>query len=195
MTARDLVKAALPEPLLALVRDVRRAEPGARAELLRLAIAGDRARHLPQGTGKVVFICHGNVLRSAVAEALFRRDAPEWAERAASAGLHTRVGRPADERGRVVARELGLSLEEHRSQPLTAELAAGADLLVVMDRVNLAEARSRFPDRKDRVIRLGRLTAGPPDIPDPYMGTLDDVRTAYHRVAEGVGELIRQLRA
>lgn len=196
MTFKGMIKSLLPAPMLQLVRDLRRAEPGARLELLRIAATDDPARHLPgSGGGTIVFICHGNVLRSAVAEALFRRKAPDLAHRAASAGLHTRVGRTADPRGQIVARELGVELKDHRSRPLDRELVAGADLLVVMDRVNLAEARSRHPEARDRVIRLGRLTLGPADIPDPYMGTEDDVRAAYHRVGEGVTELIRQLKA
>lgn len=196
MTARALLKSLLPSPVLQLIRDLRRAEPGARLELLLLAATDDPARHLPgTGEGAIVFICHGNVLRSAVAEALFRLRAPELAHRAASAGLHTRVGRPADPRGQIVARELGVELKDHRSRPLASDLVAGADLLVVMDRVNLAETRSRHPEARNRAIRLGRLTRGPADIPDPYMGSEDDVRAAYHRVAEGVTELIRQLKA
>ncbi|HEU5217621.1 MAG TPA: hypothetical protein VFU23_03130, partial [Gemmatimonadales bacterium] len=70
---RDALKRLTPAPLLRAVRLVRQVEPGARTTLIRLAARralGGVPNPLPSGLPAapgVLFICHGNILRSPLA--------------------------------------------------------------------------------------------------------------------------------
>jgi protein-tyrosine-phosphatase len=147
----------------------------------------------------LVPICHGNILRSAYAEALLKSSgisALVPGLRVASAGLHANPGRPADPRGVAVALEQGLDLSGHRASMLDAALVAAADLLLVMDHVNAAELVSRYPQSAQKVVLLGSfdpVNAGDPAIPDPYTGDLDAVRESYRRVSAAVAGLMAVL--
>lgn len=143
----------------------------------------------------VVFVCHGNILRSPFAAALLARELnanyPDVV--IGSAGLHARSGRPADPRGIVAAQSADIDLRSHRAAPLTAELVRAADLLVVMDFANEAECIAWFPDAEGKVRLLGAFDAtGSRDsieIPDPY--TLDGAAVAhcYENVARCISGL------
>lgn len=199
-----MLKRLLPGPVVALIRDWRQTEPAARLTLLRLRVSFLRQadQGLPANfpnAATVLFVCHGNILRSAVGAELLghavRSGAAPAGVRAHSAGLHARLGKSADPRGRQVAAELGISLEQHRSQPVTEELIGTADLILVMDRVNQAELIARHPSAATRVRLLGVFTDGDPVIVDPYSGSLDDVRATFGRVREGVRGFVDRLAA
>jgi protein-tyrosine-phosphatase len=161
--------------------------------LLLLRMSGRRRDTLPRqirAVRKVVFVCHGNIMRSPVAAACFRRLAAHTGEQAPrfvveSAGLFARAGRSTDARALEVAETMGLSLREHSASPLTAEVVNDADLIVLMDEMNEAVCLSRFPHAEDKVVMLGafgRLPGEPTEIDDPYMGNLDTVRSCFGRV-------------
>ncbi len=131
-----------------------------------------------------LFVCHGNIIRSPLASALLKRALVQRGQTAisvTSAGLGAKQGRSADERVIQAARELGVSLDEHRAQSLTAKLVAEADVIFVMDFRNEAVLLARFPEAKAKVSLLTySCDHGHPsedkEIADPYRGSLDDVR-------------------
>jgi protein-tyrosine phosphatase len=201
---RSTLKTALPRGVVQLLRDLRRIERGARVTYLRLAWQRRGGRESPRPipstrNAALVTICHGNVLRSAYAEALLKQlavTARAPGVRVSSAGLHAVAGKSADPRGVEVARENGLDLSAHHATPLTAEIVAAADLLLVMDYVNAAEVVSRHPDAADKVMLLGQFdpaVQGDPTIPDPYNGDIDAVRASYGQVAAAVRGLVATL--
>jgi protein-tyrosine-phosphatase len=200
---RALLKAVLPEGIVRTVGDLSRVDPRARGTYLRLLRERRRDQappHVSLATHpSVVMICHGNILRSAFAGALLQQavvDRRAPGAKVSSAGLHAVPGRSADPRGVVVAREWGMDLTSHHATMLTAEAAAAADLLLVMDYQNAAEAVSRYPDAARKVVLLGRFDrawAGDPVIPDPYGGDVSAVRSSYGRVAAAVEGLVTAL--
>jgi len=140
----------------------------------------------------VVFICHGNIMRSPMAETMFRAAAPHI--RVESAGTFAVAGRNADDRAARVATEFGYSLERHRAQPLSSEMIDAADLLVVMDYVNYIVVTDRFPQAARKTLLLGSLERGAAlEIDDPYEGTLDDVRKAYTRIQTCLKRLVEEI--
>ncbi len=140
-----------------------------------------RFRPFREPVRSVVFICHGNIMRSPMAEAMFRAAAPHV--RVESAGTFAVPGRNADARAARVATEFGFSLERHHAQPLSQEMIDRADLLVVMDYVNYIVVTDRFPQAARKTLLLGSLERGAAlQIDDPYEGNLDDVRSAYKRI-------------
>ena len=102
----------------------------------------------------VVFVCTGNICRSPMAEYVFREAAGTgFGWEACSAGLSASFGYPASREAVDVLRERGIELGAHGSRPLTPELVAAADEIVVMTRGHreeiadwLPEAASKKPD-------------------------------------------------
>jgi protein-tyrosine-phosphatase/predicted ATP-grasp superfamily ATP-dependent carboligase len=151
-----------------------------------------RYRPLRQEVRSVVFICHGNIMRSPMAEALVRAAAPDI--RVESAGTFAVPNRNADSRAARIAAEFGISLDNHRARPITREMVAAAGLLVVMDYTNYIVLTERFPEAAGKTILFGSLERGAPfEIDDPYEGTLDDVRIAYRRIQTCSQRLVEEM--
>jgi protein-tyrosine-phosphatase len=197
---RNILKTALPNRIVQIMRDLGRVQSGARATYLRLLWQRRRGRRAAADSltrhSKVVMICHGNILRSAFAEALLREAV--LTHRApgllvSSAGLHAVPGKSADPRGVVVAKEWGVDLTAHRATRLSAEAVAAADLILVMDLLNLAELVWAYPGAADKVALLGEFDpvwTNDPVISDPYSGDLEEVRVSYGRVVAAVEGLV-----
>ncbi|HJU27846.1 MAG TPA: ATP-grasp domain-containing protein, partial [Candidatus Binataceae bacterium] len=102
------------------------------AELLRLRAlrAIGRGRDSPRmdlaGIRSVLFICHGNIIRSPMAEALLRKYLANGMGRSlldiSSAGLIAHPDQCADDRAKLVAMEFGVSLDDHKPRQLTREM-------------------------------------------------------------------------
>jgi protein-tyrosine phosphatase len=138
---------------------------------------------IPGGVRSILFVCHGNIIRSPMAAALMRKYL-SGADRQlfiASAGLHARPGREADRRALLVSRELGISLDDHRAQQLTSDMVRDTDVIFVMDFLNEAELLGRYPWAKRKVFLIGACILEAPSIAvaDPYSGEETDVRCCY----------------
>jgi protein-tyrosine-phosphatase len=146
----------------------------------------------------VLFVCHGNIMRSPMAAELFRARIGTLAEdiSVASAGTWTTKGRPADPRAVAAASALGVSLKAHRSQPITPALMAGSDLVCVMDYRNEVDVLTRFPGSAKKTILLGGVDPSASDgpmIPDPYSMAPEAVDECYRRVDRAVAALVKAL--
>jgi protein-tyrosine-phosphatase/predicted ATP-grasp superfamily ATP-dependent carboligase len=161
-----------------------------------LARRRQRPRALPARVRSILFLCHGNIIRSALAEALVRRELAALNLRIASAGVGARTGREPDERACEVARELGVSLEGHRARPVTDALLAAADVVFVMDELNEGLLLSLHPHARRKLRFLGEWdpAAASRVIHDPYCGSLEDVRRCGRRIQACAVELGRVLK-
>jgi protein-tyrosine-phosphatase len=150
----------------------------------RLGLIRDRSRRVSADVGTIVFVCHGNIIRSPMAEALLRKLVGEASHVAVnSAGLFAKAGKLADPRARAAAANFAISLEEHRAKPLTSELVEQADLILVMDFYNEAVLLSRFPQARRKTFLLGAFpslqSSNSLEINDPYDGELADVQICF----------------
>lgn len=118
---------------------------------------------------RVLLVCTGNTCRSPLAEVMLGQLRPDWEVR--SAGVHTEEGLPASQHSQQVARELGLSLDKHRSQPVTAELVTWPDHILCLTEAHRQRLVNRFPEARERTQRLGSS-----DIPDPVGQPLEKYR-------------------
>ncbi|MCL4820796.1 MAG: low molecular weight phosphotyrosine protein phosphatase [Vicinamibacteria bacterium] len=125
---------------------------------------------------RVLFVCSGNICRSPLAEAVFRKLAAEagLAERFEidSAGMHGfHEGEPADPRTRRVAKRHGYDVTSI-SRPVRGDDLERFDLIVAMDRSHKRELLARGGKACAGKIRLLREfdPGGDPDVPDPYYG-------------------------
>src|SRR5579885_335754 len=150
---------------------------------------------LPGDVRSVLFVCHGNIIRSPMAEALLRRSCAVLAR---SAGLQASNGRAADPRAIRIAPEFGVSLDRHAAAPLTEDLVREADVIFVMDGLNEARLLERFPAVRGKVRLLGAFAPqamGDCEIPDPYEGREQDVRDCYRILERCVAAVAAQINA
>jgi protein-tyrosine-phosphatase/predicted ATP-grasp superfamily ATP-dependent carboligase len=102
----------------------------------------------------LLFLCYGNICRSPFAEAVARQMLPAgW--QMASAGFFEAPGRPSPENLYRAALRLGIDLAAARSQRVTPELVASADLILVMDLENYRRVAADFPQAISRTTLLG----------------------------------------
>ncbi|WP_433435243.1 hypothetical protein [Nonomuraea sp. CA-141351] len=109
----------------------------------------------------ILFVCTGNMCRSPLAERLTRSVlGPQFL--VTSAGTHAEPGVEMAERAQQVLTSLGGDPAGFVSQPLTAELLAGADLVLTATRAHRAESVTRHLQAAPRVftiVEFGALTA------------------------------------
>jgi protein-tyrosine phosphatase len=145
----------------------------------------------------VLFVCAGNICRSPIAEAAFKKIAESRPALAAlevgSAGTIAMDGNTALRESRVVAwEELGLDVSRHRAR--NAEGLA-ADLILTMDRRVTREAKRL--GMQGNVVMLGEYAGEGEIVEDPYGGVLDVhrecARQIQHLVEAAADRLEREL--
>ncbi|WP_088181643.1 arsenate reductase/protein-tyrosine-phosphatase family protein [Sphingobium sp. Z007] len=167
-TFRGLVRLALSYPQLWLGR------------------SGSRAPD-PAQVRRLVFVCQGNICRSAFADVAGRRAGLNTA----SFGLSTTTGRAAHDAAIVAARAMGHDLSDHRAIDLKDYAPQDGDLLLAMEvrQLHRLAADPRLSGLP-RVL-LGRWTRPMlPHLHDPY--GLDDryMATCLRRIDRAVPGLV-----
>ena len=119
----------------------------------------------------ILMVCTGNNCRSPLAEVIAERYATERGrnivvQSASTLGLD---GRLAHKNSVRVAKEIGLDLSGHQSQPLTRELMEWADFALGMEIMHAGHMRERYPEADDKIMLLGTF-GGVYEISDPIGG-------------------------
>ena len=152
----------------------------------------------------VLFVCLGNICRSPLAEALFRKAATDAGiesrfriDSAGTSGYHD--GDAPDDRTTETARRRGIDVTGV-SRRVTAADVDEFDYLVVMDGDNLREVRRLVDDREDgpRVLRLREHDVeaeGDLDVPDPYFGGSHGFEHVHDIVERSTRRLLEHIRA
>lgn len=153
---------------------------------------------------KIVFVCLGNIVRSPLAENMFRHltriDGIEDQFSVDSAGVgdwHT--GEPPDSRMRRVAQKHGL-VYDGRARQITRRDLQDFDLVIAMDRDNAAYlhrlASSADEEAKIHLLReFDSLGSAQASVPDPYYGNLDDFEEVYQIVERSCQGLLASIQA
>lgn len=152
----------------------------------------------PFAPRSVLFVCSGNIMRSPLAAAVFRSTLRELGATGVvvdSSGLHTPPGRPADPRAIEAATQAGVSLDDHRSKPMSAELARDFEAIFVMDRVQQLELEDRFAACAAKTYILGVQLPGVSavEIDDPYLADAKRCAAILTLVRERAAGLARLL--
>lgn len=133
-------------------------------------------------TTRILFVCLGNICRSPAAEGVVRVFAPELElDSAGTSDWH--VQEPPYRPMQVAAKARGYDLSDLRARQFTAGDFAVFDLILAMDRDNLARIEALRPAGSDTPVRLFAEYAAGRDlseVPDPY----------YTRDFDGVLSLI-----
>jgi protein-tyrosine phosphatase len=126
----------------------------------------------------LLFVCLGNICRSPTAEAVMRKLVTEAGmperfliDSAGTGDWH--VGSAPDRRASEAAASAGISLQG-RARQISAADFESFDLILAMDRANLAELRRLAAPQHAHKLKLLREfdphSGGDLDVPDPYYG-------------------------
>lgn len=130
---------------------------------------------------KILFVCLGNICRSPTAEGVFRALAERegavrqgWVRGIDSAGTgEWHIGSPPDRRTVSAARKRGYELGALRARQVTPQDFHDFDLLLAMDRENLAALQQLRPAHGGAEVKLFLEYAEHAvldEVPDPYYG-------------------------
>jgi protein-tyrosine-phosphatase/predicted ATP-grasp superfamily ATP-dependent carboligase len=191
-----------PAPFLRELRDVTHdalALLGSRAARLagELARGRSRARLLQQlaRARSVLFVCTGNLCRSAFAEHAARALLPPGLE-LSSAGIRAEEGRSSPAEMQRCAAEHGVELSAHRARRLRPEDLRAADLILVFDREQRRALRGLDAAALSRTHLVGALDrAGALEIADPYGREYGAFRACCSAIARALGAGARDVRA
>jgi protein-tyrosine phosphatase len=120
----------------------------------------------------VLFVCTANRFRSPIAAAWFSRrlqkEVPAQAWSVGSAGTWAEPGLGVVPSSKWMADELGLDLDAHRAIRIDRELLNEHHLILVMEEHHREALLVEFPQFKDRVFLLAKVTEGVAyDVPEP----------------------------
>jgi protein-tyrosine-phosphatase len=85
-----------------------------------------------------------------------------------SAGTWGGEGRPASAHAVAEMAERGIDLSSHLARPVTREIVAEADLVLVMTQNHAEAVKTAFPNQAHKVYLLSQMIGREYDIYDPY---------------------------
>ena len=141
---------------------------------------------------KILFVCHGNICRSPMAEFVMkdmvRKAKLEWKFEIASAATSTEeLGNPVHRGTQAKLRQVGIPCEKRYARQMTRRDYDDYDIIIGMDRYNMRNMQritGGDPDNKMRMLL-------PRDVADPwYTGNFDET---YRDVSEGCRRLLEEL--
>ena len=147
----------------------------------------------------ILFVCLGNICRSPLAEAAFRRAADEAGIEVAADSAGTgdwHVGKPPDRRARAEALRHGIDISGYRARQVGAQDFHRFDQIVALDLANLAALQAMAPPGgKARLSLLLDHVPGREGEPvaDPYFGEDSGFAQTWRDVSEAAQALVRAL--
>lgn len=151
---------------------------------------------------KICFVCQGNIIRSPLAENMFRHLAQERGvahkyhlDSAGTSAYH--VGEPPDRRMRQVAEKQGFRYDG-RARQFRPEELDHFDLVVVMDQSNRRIIES-WAENEDQLSKIRQMREFDPqgsqklDVPDPYYGGQEGFEVTFEIVKRSSAGLLEAL--
>ena len=146
---------------------------------------------------RILFVCHGNICRSPMAEFVLRDmvERQGWAERVAveSAATSTEeIGNPVHPGTREKLRQAGISCQGKRARQIRPEDYERFDWIVGMDDWNMRNLRRMFPgDPKGKLHKMLDFCGTGSDVADPwYTGNFD---ATWQDVQRGCRAMMKQM--
>ncbi len=150
---------------------------------------------------KIMFVCHGNICRSPMAEFVFK-DMVHKAGRAdefliSSSATSTEeiwngVGNPVYPPARDELKKHGISCEGKRAVQIKKSDYDKYDYLICMDENNMRNIKRIIPsDPEGKIVKLLNFTGGNRNVADPWYS--GDFGTCYRDVYNGCKALLEKL--
>ena len=153
--------------------------------------AYDKHKHVDwKDIKRVVFICKGNICRSAFAERVARKVGVE----VISCGINAIVDGPANREAVRIAKQMGYDLSVHRTTPIMYPIFLKSDLLVVME-PEQSDIVKYYLTKAHHITLLGLW--GKPERPfiyDPYGTTPEYFRSCFNFIEKSVYAIADKIR-
>lgn len=143
---------------------------------------------------RVLFLCHGNICRSPMAEFIFKYLAKgEHLHIESKAVSREEIGNPIYPKAADTLRNHQIPFGNHRARQITAEDYENFDYIVVMEEYNLPRLMRIIGDDPARKVhRLLDFTDTPGDIEDPwYSGRFEAV---FEQIYDGCMALLKHIK-
>lgn len=150
---------------------------------------------------KILFVCTANICRSPTAEGVFRKilkaTGKDAAFEIASAGTHDYyVGKPPFPAAVELGRRRGYDITSHIARRVQSGDFDHFDLILAMDKSNIASLRTIAPTRSKQKIELlleyGDKYHGR-EVPDPFGGEEKEFALALDMIEDGCHGLAKLL--
>jgi len=146
---------------------------------------------------KILFVCHGNICRSPMAEYIFKNmvklnNQDGEFEIASAATSREEIGNDIYPPARAILRGHSIPFEKRSARQLTQADTKYYDLIVLMDENNRRNLLRMFPEiDKNKVFQLMSFAGINEDVSDPWY--TDDFETAYSDITKGCAALLENL--
>ncbi|MBE5906741.1 MAG: low molecular weight phosphotyrosine protein phosphatase [Lachnospiraceae bacterium] len=146
---------------------------------------------------KILFICHGNICRSTMAESLFtymvrQRGIQEQFEIDSAATSREEIGNPPHHGTVAKLKEEGVPVVPHRARQMTKEDYKKYDYLIGMDSANIRNmSRIAGGDPEGKIYKMLTFAGKSDDVADPwYTG---DFEATWRDIKEGLTAFLGRL--
>ena len=147
---------------------------------------------------RVLFICHGNICRSPMAEYIFKKMIKDEGIEddfvvSSAATSYEEYGNPVYPPVKKLLRGIGINCDAHRACRMDKEDYDKYDMLICMDSRNLRNLRNIIGDDPEHKVHLlMEFTGKPKDVEDPYYS--GDYEAAWKDINEGCEALLNGLK-
>ena len=139
---------------------------------------------------KVLFICHGNICRSPMAELLFKEYVKSKGKEKyflidSAATSTEEIGNPVHYGTRKILDSLNIDYSQTRAKQITLDMYKNFDYIIIMDEYNRYNITRRLGEAYSyKIHKLLDYTSTPKDIADPwYTG---DFNLTYKEIKMGI---------
>ncbi len=144
---------------------------------------------------KVMFLCHGNICRSPMAEFIFKDISKQYKDKLiieSKAVTNEEIGNSIYPKAQAKLREKGIPFDNHRASRITKQDYEDFDYIIVMEQYNVLRLMNIIgSDYQNKVYRLLDFTSKTGDIEDPwYSGNFEKV---FNQIKEGCEGLLKYL--
>ena len=150
---------------------------------------------------RIMFVCHGNICRSPMAEFIFKYLLEKHGKSAlyhvgsgatSSEEIWNGIGNPVYPPAKAELAKHGISCNGKRAYQVRASDYEQYDLFIVMDSANMRNMMRLFGnDPKQKLRKLMNYAGKDRDVADPWYS--DDFETAYNDIYEGCAALLNDL--
>lgn len=146
---------------------------------------------------KILFVCHGNICRSPMAEFMFKKMVKDAGREndfliESAATSNEEIGNDMHRGAKEKLTQMGIPFEKRRARRITQEDYSNFDILIGMDMENMYYMQREWNKDPDDKIKLLLTFAGKDkDIADPwYTGNFDET---FSDLETGLSALLKKL--